>query len=173
MSSREKDDFWDIEKLIPKKKQTLSTFSTKPKPTLITLSSEEDNKQKAETALTMPQNDGSREVFSYETDSGLVRKVSITKFVDKYDFYGNFRKAALVYYDYKTPKCDFVPFYSYIKTLKIESASYMLEHTDKTVIEIANEHGYDNASKFAAAFRSIKEVSPIEYRTIHSRNKRI
>lgn len=66
-----------------------------------------------------------------------------------------------------------VPFYSYIKTLKIESASYMLEHTDKTVIEIANEHGYDNASKFAAAFRSIKEVSPIEYRTIHSRNKRI
>ncbi len=32
---------------------------------------------------------------------------------------------------------------------------------------------YDNASKFAAAFRSIKEVSPIEYRTIHSRNKRI
>jgi len=107
-------DFWDIEKLIPKKKQTLSTFSTKPKTTLITLSSEEDNKQKAETALTMPQNDGSREVFSYETDSGLVRKVSITKFVDKYDFYGNFRKAALVYYDYKTPKCDFVPFYSYM-----------------------------------------------------------
>lgn len=66
-----------------------------------------------------------------------------------------------------------VPFYSYIKTLKIESASYMLEHTDKTVIEIANEHGYDNASKFAAAFRSIKGVSPIEYRTIHSQNKRI
>lgn len=57
-----------------------------------------------------------------------------------------------------------VSFYAYIKTLKMESASYMLEYTDKTVLEIASEHGYDNASKFAVAFRSIKNVSPGEYR---------
>lgn len=57
-----------------------------------------------------------------------------------------------------------VSFYSYIKAQKMESASYMLEYTDKTVSEIAGEHGYDNASKFAAAFRSIKGESPREYR---------
>ena len=57
-----------------------------------------------------------------------------------------------------------VSFYSYIKAQKMESASYMLEYTDKTVTEIASEHGYDNASKFAAAFRSMKGVSPVAYR---------
>ncbi|MBE6852271.1 MAG: helix-turn-helix transcriptional regulator [Ruminococcus sp.] len=64
-----------------------------------------------------------------------------------------------------------VPFYSYIKTQKIESAAYMLEYTDKTVTEIANEHGYDNASKFAAAFRSIKALAPLEYRARHLKKK--
>lgn len=58
-----------------------------------------------------------------------------------------------------------VPFYAYIKAQKMESAAYMLEYTDKTVIEIANEHGYDNASKFAVAFRKVKGLSLGEYRT--------
>lgn len=57
-----------------------------------------------------------------------------------------------------------VSFYAYIKAQKMESAAYMLEYTDKSVIEIANAHGYDNASKFAAAFRSIKSMAPAEYR---------
>ena len=57
-----------------------------------------------------------------------------------------------------------VSFYAYIKTQKMESAAYMLEYTDKTVTDIANEHGYDNSSKFANAFRSVKGVSPVEYR---------
>ncbi|MBS6397356.1 MAG: helix-turn-helix transcriptional regulator [Clostridiales bacterium] len=64
-----------------------------------------------------------------------------------------------------------VPFYAYIKTLKMESASYMLEYTDKTVLEIAGEHGYDNASKFAVAFRSVKGVSPGEYRLKHMKRR--
>ena len=46
----------------------------------------------------------------------------------------------------------------------MESAAYMLEYTDKTVLEIANCHGYDNSSKFAVAFRSVKGMSPTEYR---------
>ena len=57
-----------------------------------------------------------------------------------------------------------VSFYAYIKTQKMESAAYMLEYTDKSVIEIANAHGYDNASKFAGAFRSVKGMAPGEYR---------
>ena len=57
-----------------------------------------------------------------------------------------------------------VPLYAYIRTVKMESAAYMLEYTDKTVTEIAGEHGYDNSSKFARAFRDVKGVSPSEYR---------
>lgn len=57
-----------------------------------------------------------------------------------------------------------VSFYTYTKTLKMESAAYMLEYTDRTIGEIAAEHGYDNSSKFAAAFKSVKGKSPTEYR---------
>lgn len=64
-----------------------------------------------------------------------------------------------------------VSFYAYIKAQKMESAAYMLEYTDKPVIEIANEHGYDNSSKFAAAFRSIKGMAPGEYRSQHMKIK--
>lgn len=53
---------------------------------------------------------------------------------------------------------------AFILEQKIESAAYMLEQTDKSVLEIANAHGYDNASKFAGVFRSIKGMSPNEYR---------
>lgn len=62
-----------------------------------------------------------------------------------------------------------VSFYSYIKTQKMESAAYMLEYTDKTVLDIANEHGYDNSSKFAVAFRSVKGIAPAEYRIQNSK----
>lgn len=64
-----------------------------------------------------------------------------------------------------------VSFYAYIKAQKMESAAYMLEYTDKPVIEIANEHGYDNSSKFAAAFRSVKGMAPGEYRSQHIKIK--
>lgn len=53
---------------------------------------------------------------------------------------------------------------AYIRAQKMESAAYMLEYTDKSVLEIAGEHGYDNGSKFAGAFRSVKGVTPTEYR---------
>ena len=53
---------------------------------------------------------------------------------------------------------------AYIRTQKMESAAYMLEYTDKSILDIANEHGYDNGSKFASAFRAVKGVNPAEYR---------
>lgn len=60
-----------------------------------------------------------------------------------------------------------VSYYTFIKAQKMESAAYMLEYSDKTILEIANEHGYDNSSKFASAFRAVKGMAPREYRTVH------
>lgn len=57
-----------------------------------------------------------------------------------------------------------VPVGAYVRTIKMESAAYMLEYTDKSILEIAMEHGYDNGSKFAAAFRAVKGLNPAQYR---------
>lgn len=61
---------------------------------------------------------------------------------------------------------------AYIRTRKMESAAYMLEYTDKSILEIANEHGYDNGSKFANAFRSVKGMNPAEFRNAAVKNKK-
>lgn len=58
---------------------------------------------------------------------------------------------------------------AYIRVQKMESAAYMLEYTDKTILEIANEHGYDNSSKFASAFRAVKGSNPTQYRNATSK----
>lgn len=60
-----------------------------------------------------------------------------------------------------------IPLYAYIRAQKMESAAYMLEHTDKPVLQIAGEHGYDNGSKFANAFRQVKGMTPSAYRAAH------
>ena len=57
-----------------------------------------------------------------------------------------------------------VSLYAYTRAIKMESAAYMLEYTDRTVMDIAGEHGYDNSSKFARAFREVKGLTPSEYR---------
>lgn len=60
-----------------------------------------------------------------------------------------------------------VPVFSYIRIHKMNAAALQLVRTDKTVMEIANECGYDNASKFASAFREIMNENPLEYRKLH------
>ena len=61
--------------------------------------------------------------------------------------------------------------YAFIREQKMESAAYMLEYTDKSILEIAGIHGYDNGSKFASAFRSVKGITPNEYRNGCHRKK--
>lgn len=43
-------------------------------------------------------------------------------------------------------------------------AAKLLVETDRTIMDIAGEFGYDNSSKFAGAFREVLGVSPREYR---------
>ena len=54
--------------------------------------------------------------------------------------------------------------YADTKRRKMHAAAEALRGSDRTVLEIAGSLGYDNASKFAAAFRSVHGVSPTEYR---------
>ena len=56
------------------------------------------------------------------------------------------------------------PIYQYIKGYKMKAAASMLVSERVTVAEIAQRLGYDNASKFSAAFKGIMGVTPQNYR---------
>ena len=53
----------------------------------------------------------------------------------------------------------------HMRRVRAEKAKEMLLNTSKSIGEIASELGYDNASKFSAAFRSYAELSPRMYRS--------
>lgn len=123
------DDFWDIEKLVPKKKSTVSAFTTKPVSREHKIDSDIPERGAEERKLTLTSSAGAateRKSYYY-THSSLIENVTIIRDVDKYDFYENFRKAALIYYDFKTEKCDFAKYYSYMpqySQLTMEQKNY-------------------------------------------------
>ncbi len=111
------DDFWDIEKLVPKKKNSIAPFSSKVRISEHNIDENLPSEKSENQILTsfVGEKSTETEVFSYTpADSSLIKLVTIKRDVDKYDFYENFRKAALIYYDFKTPRCDFAKYYSYM-----------------------------------------------------------
>lgn len=58
-----------------------------------------------------------------------------------------------------------VSFYSYIRKQKMQAAGLMLHHSDSTILEVAGRFGYDNGSKFAAAFKAVMGMTPSKYRS--------
>ena len=54
---------------------------------------------------------------------------------------------------------------AFLRAQKMHSAADLLRNSNRTVLDIAGQFGYDNASKFAKAFRDIIGVSPNEYRS--------
>jgi hypothetical protein len=113
-----RDDFWDLDRIMPKKKNNMSRFNTS---TMVkehkisgdTIEKHEEQRLTMLDELTKPFEAIEESSYVPERD-GLIKRITIKKFRDRYDFYGNFRKAAIVYWDYKTDKCEFAPFYSYM-----------------------------------------------------------
>lgn len=62
-----------------------------------------------------------------------------------------------------------MPVISFIRAQKMQSAAQILIHTDRGVGEIAQEFGYENESKFSAAFKKIMGDAPGVYRREHSK----
>ena len=56
--------------------------------------------------------------------------------------------------------------FSCIRRQKTMSAAKILKDTNKTILEIAGDYGYENGSKFSAAFKKVMGVSPSEYRKV-------
>ena len=55
--------------------------------------------------------------------------------------------------------------YSYARTQKMLSAARLLQETDRTILDIAGECGYDNGSKFSKAFREVMGMTPRDFRS--------
>ena len=121
----EKDDFWDLDKLMPKKKSaTLSPFVTKPTvsdysagvPAGDVKDTAEPEKRAEERKLTLakPTFEGTAESVVYYPENSLIKSITVKKFKEKYDFYDSFRKAAILYFDCPGEKCEFAQFYSYM-----------------------------------------------------------
>ena len=64
-----------------------------------------------------------------------------------------------------------MPVITFIRAQKMQSAAQVLIHTTRSVDEIAEEFGYENESKFSAAFKKIMGDSPGVYRKEHSKVK--
>ena len=58
-----------------------------------------------------------------------------------------------------------MPVYHYIKEYRLEQAAVELVRSARPVTEIAQDAGYDNASKFSACFKERYGVTPSQYRT--------
>ena len=58
----------------------------------------------------------------------------------------------------------------FVRKRKMQEAAKMLSETEETVLTIAGRFGYENASKFSAAFRAVMGVSPTEYRKKREEN---
>lgn len=60
------------------------------------------------------------------------------------------------------------PIGAYMKEYRMKRAAALLRQTQDTIAQIAGQVGYENQSKFAAAFRDVLKVSPAEYRRQNS-----
>lgn len=57
------------------------------------------------------------------------------------------------------------PIYTYIRTYKMNfAASLLIQDKNARIIDVAAKVGYDNPSKFSAAFRETMGMTPVQYR---------
>lgn len=59
------------------------------------------------------------------------------------------------------------PIYKWHKEYRLQKAKDLLEQTDLSIIEVASRIGYDNPSKFSAAFYKFTNEKPLNYRKNH------
>ncbi|RDY23308.1 helix-turn-helix domain-containing protein [Romboutsia maritimum] len=60
--------------------------------------------------------------------------------------------------------------YEYIKKVRIEKSKYLLKSTEMSILEIANEIGYENPSKFSSLFKRYNNITPLKYRKLNIEN---
>ncbi|MBQ8237359.1 MAG: helix-turn-helix transcriptional regulator [Oscillospiraceae bacterium] len=128
----------------------------------LVLSGIDPGRQEAPPTLSGLQVQVAKEAASYMARN-MDRRITIGELADRFHVSQTHLKQAF--------KGVFgVPVYSYIRIQKMQRAALMLIHSERPILEIANECGYDNGSKFAGAFREIMGETPTEYRKAHKKD---
>lgn len=114
-----KDDFWDLSKLVPKQSGGMTRFASDVNVSEITdqnmRQNEKETEEEKQTHLTRATARRMEEVRTYvPAHNRLIRSVTVRRYVGGYDFYDNFRRAALLYFDVVGEQAPFVAFYSYM-----------------------------------------------------------
>ncbi|WP_206951790.1 AraC family transcriptional regulator [Trinickia acidisoli] len=65
-----------------------------------------------------------------------------------------------------------MPFVQYVNRLRIESACQMLTADEASITEVCFQAGFNNVSNFNRQFRTVKGMSPSEFRTLQRLNAR-
>ncbi|WP_053956414.1 helix-turn-helix domain-containing protein [Inediibacterium massiliense] len=60
--------------------------------------------------------------------------------------------------------------YAYMRSYRMKVAAKMLRHSHDSVTVIALKVGYENSSKFSAAFKAVMNITPLKYRKTYHLN---
>nr|WP_257612595.1 AraC family transcriptional regulator [Oenococcus oeni] len=93
-------------------------------------------------------------------DNNLDRKISLT-------FLSNNFHISESKLEYLFKDTYGITIHDYFLIQKIDYACQMLKNTNNKITDIANEVGYENASKFSAVFKNRKLLTPREYRYLN------
>ena len=114
---REQDAFWDISKMVPQKRGTLSRFSQGFAPTRVEVSSVTavPSVRDDDRALTMPpEATRSDEVMTYQPEGNpLLCHVTVRRAPRGYSFFEQFRKDARRLFFEEGAAADYTPFFSF------------------------------------------------------------
>ena len=121
VSDDERDKFWDLSSLTPKRKKTAPPFSKRVELSEITLSAgpsreakEQEGSESSLSLQSVKRNEkGQKICLSYEpSDNKFIKKVVVSEESQGYNFYGSFKNDAERYYNETGERSDFVPYFS-------------------------------------------------------------
>ena len=113
--------------------------------------------QSASRGLTRTQTELARRISEYLL-ARTEQKVTVSELAEKFGVSAAQVKSSFQGVYGMTPA-------AFLRAQKMHGAAEILRNTDRTVLDIAGQFGYDNASKFAKAFRDVIGVSPNAYRS--------
>lgn len=116
-----RDDFWEIDRLLPQKKK-LPPLKSDTTPVEITVEAQSaPSPQNQAQKLTFPRPAEKNRLIpelEYEVENSLIAKVKIEKWSSPYSFYESFRADAVRLFDAKVPGAEYVSFFSYTPQYK-------------------------------------------------------
>ena len=116
------DSFWDIESLLPKKKERKQSAARSISPAEVILPGQSETDAPLSGAIPLPGEENSntedacadRLLFSYCPEGALITSVMVSCRQNGYNFYHRFLTDGKKYLSESGSECEYVPFFSYI-----------------------------------------------------------